>query len=333
MYIIIKKLVLYENYNKFMLISSLIYSVCFLMIFFSGCSKKQQWNIYNTKNTDLSTDLIRQIIIKDDSLQWIGTYGEGLFRNTNNNWERVELPFGGQYILTLVTGLNDGLWIGTARKGAYYYSENKWKHINSDSGLSDNNVWHILEDSRRNTWFCSRYKGICRVKSDSMSMMMTCYNMKNGLPDRQVTLAVEDSKGGIWFGTVRGGLCRYSNGQFEYLNTKHGIKGNYIRTLICDSIPRWVGTWDGGLNYFTGEKWVLIDEIKKPVVFTGFDKRGYLWIGTWGHGVYVKRNNNWDHIKSSNSELPNDFVIDIDFDSRGGVYFATSKGVARFSGY
>ncbi|MGD9201241.1 MAG: two-component regulator propeller domain-containing protein [Chitinispirillia bacterium] len=329
MYIIIKKSVLYENYTKFILKSGLLYSVYFFLIFFLGCSKNQQWTLYNTKNTALSSDLIRQIIIKDDSLQWIGTYGGGLFRKKNNTWEKVSLPFGGKYILTLIPDLYGGLWIGTARKGAYYFLKNRWKHLNSDSGLTDNNVWHILEDSKRNLWFCSRYKGICRMTSDSMS----CFTMKNGLPDRQVTLAVEDSKGGIWFGTVRGGLCRYINGTFEYLNTKHGIRGNYIRALICDSIPRWVGTWDRGLNYFTGDRWVLIEEVKKPVVYIGFDKREYLWIGTWGHGVYVKRNDKWDHITSSNSKLPNNFVIDIAFDSRGTAYFATSKGIARFEGY
>lgn len=305
------------------------FNIVFLMVIFSGCAKKQQWTIYNTKNTALSSDLIRQIILKDDSLQWVGTYGGGLFSVAHNTWKKVELPYCGKYILTLVTDTNDGLWVGTARKGAYFYSKGTWKHWSSDSGLTDNNVWHILNDSRKNTWFCSRYKGICRVKTDSM----TCFTMKNGLPDRQVTLAVEDNKGGIWFGTVRGGLCRYLNGEFEYLNTKHGIKGNYIRALICDSVPRWVGTWDGGLNYFTGDKWTVIDEIKKPVVFIGFDTRGYLWVGTWGHGVYVKRNKTWDHITSSNSKLPNNFVIDIAFGSRGTAYFATSKGVARFTGY
>ena len=149
-----------------------------------------------------------------------------------------------------------------------------------------------------------------------------------GLPDRQVTLATKDSRGIMWFGTVRGGLCGYENGQFQYLNTRNGLNGNYIRALICDSIPRWVGSWDGGLNFFDNEEWKHVPEIKPPVVFLGFDNNNILWVGTWGHGVYIKKPTGWVNLNDKNSGISDNYVIDIDFAENGDVYFATTKGVS-----
>ena len=56
-----------------------------------------------------------------------------------------------------------------------------------------------------------------------------------------------------------------------------------------------------------------------------------LWVGTWGHGVYYKKDTMWENLCTETSGLPNDYVIDIDFTQKGAVYFATSKGVAVFS--
>lgn len=299
----------------------------FLLLLILGCSGKKQWHIYTTNNTILSTNFIRQIIIKNNSLAWVGTYGGGLYRLQEDRWEKISHPFTGDYILCFETDSYGGLWIGTARNGAYYYYQDNWTHIGQEQGLAGNNVWDIFIDSNEDIWFCSRYKGVCRKSSDSLIYLGT----KQGLPDRQVTVAAEDNTGTIWLGTARGGLCGYKNGQFQYLNTRNGLSGNYIRALICDSVPRWVGSWDGGLDYFNGNQWEHLDEIKRPVVFLGFDRNKCLWVGTWGHGVYVKQAHAWEHLTEENCDLPNNHVIDIAFDEKGDIYFATSKGIAIYT--
>lgn len=297
------------------------------LLLFGGCNKKRQWHYYTPHNTNLTTGIIRQLIVKDNSLYWIGTYGGGLYRVQNKAWEKIESPFTGIYILSLVMDNNNGLWIGTARKGAYYYKNERWHHYSQDKGLIDKNVWDIYPDRAGNIWFCSRYRGISRKTGDSLSYFTT----KNGLPDRQVTIAREDNTGRMWVGTVRGGLCNFKDEKISYVNTRHGLSGNYIRALICDSTARWVGSWDGGLDFFTGAEWKNIQGIKPPVVFLDFDPRGYLWVGSWGHGVYLNNGDKWENLTTKNSGLPNNYVIDIAFDEQGKAYFATSKGIAIYS--
>lgn len=312
----------YLNKNtSFYIISFLILPLNFC------CSPLNHWQIYNTSNTPLTSDRIRQIIIENNELSWVGTYGSGLYKVNEGKWQKVDSPFAGNHILCLRPDNKGGLWIGTANNGAYYYFQDNWVHIDQDQGLSDNNVWDILISKNKEVWLCSRYRGACRKSSDSLR----CFNTKDGLPDNQVTVATEDSRGTIWLGTARGGLCGYKDEQFEYINSRNGISGNYIRAIICDSIPRWVGSWDGGLDYFNGEKWEHIEKIKKPVVFLGFDKNNKLWVGTWGYGIYIQRTKEWENLTVENSGLPDNHVIDIDFAEDGKIYFATSQGVAVYS--
>ncbi len=296
-------------------------------MFLVWCTDKNAWLIYNTANTPLTSARIRQTVLDNNSLSWVGTYGGGLYRIKNDTWEKVAAPFQGDYILSLKKDTQGGLWIGTARNGAFYYHNNTWKHLTGDQGLAGNNVWDIFLEDEETIWFCSRYRGVCRKSSDSI----LCMDTQNGLPDRQVTVAQKDKKGKIWFGTVRGGLAGYKDGQFEYINTRNGLSGNYIRALICDTIPRWVGSWDGGLDFFTGGIWKHIAEVGKPVVFLGFDKNRKLWAGTWGKGVFYKGSGKWHNLTAENSDLPDNYVIDIDFTANGTVYFSTSKGVAVYA--
>lgn len=307
------------------LASLLIFSLCTLLV----CTENGTWHTYSTKNSPFSTDFIRQIVVEEDSLLWVGTYGDGLYRRKGSDWEKVTAPFRAAYILSLVKENGGGLWAGTARNGAYYYnfSSQSWRRIGSEHGLIDDNVWHIFIENDQCIWFCSRYKGVSNWCNDTMRHMTT----ENGLYDRQVTTAVRDSTGRLWFGTVRGGLCGVKDEQWEYINKTNGLSGNYIRAVLCDSIPRWVGTWDGGLDHYNGKNWEQYAYVKKPVVFLGFDHNHALWVGTWGSGVYVIDPDTVMHIHTANSGLADDYVIDIDFTIDGTVYFATNKGISVYT--
>ncbi len=300
--------------------------ICFFLVVLS-CKKQNSWNIYTAANTALTSNRIRQIVLENNEISWVGTYGGGLFRMRNNTLSKVTAPFKGNYILSLKKDRRGGIWIGTAQNGAFYCFNDSWKQYTGDHGLAGNNVWDIFIENEETVWFCSRYKGVCRKQNDSLF----CFNSQNGLPDRQVTVAVKDTKGTMWFGTVRGGLAGYRDGQFEYINTSNGLSGNYIRAILCDSVPRWVGSWDGGLDYCNGEQWEHIPAVQKPVVFLGYSKNGILWVGTWGYGVFYRHGQTWESLNTGNSLLPDNYVIDIDFSEKNTVYFATSKGIAVYT--
>jgi ligand-binding sensor domain-containing protein len=272
----------------------------------------------------MSTNRIRQLIVIGDALSWVGTYSGGLYRILNGRWEKVGMPYIGDYVLSLKLDPYGGLWVGTARNGAYRFFNNAWTHIDVSECLADNNVWEIFLSDTNKIWFCSRYRGIYLKETDRCS----CITTRQGLSDREMTCAAQDSTGTIWFGTARGGVCGFKDGTWTFINRRTGIGGNYIRALVCDSTLRWIGSWDAGLEYFNGASWKRCVEIKPPVTIISIDKRNTLWVGTWGNGVYRKDVSGWTHILSGKNGLSDNYVIDIKFDSENRIYFATSGGVA-----
>ncbi len=304
-------------------------TLLFLLFLLLHCSKtSNNWKVINSRNSALKTNHIRQILLEGDTLAWIGTFGDGLYQRSKQSWVKVDTPFQSKYVYVLQKDRDGGLWVGTANYGALYYKNNQWLQINKASGLAGNTVWHQLIQVDGTLWFSSRYRGVTKKSGDQISS----YNIPEGLPDRQVTVTEQDTKGRLWIGTARGGLCSFvKDSVTSYINKKSGLSGNYIRALLCDSTLRWVGSWDGGLDYNTGEEWKHIPDIIPPVVILAYDKHRILWVCTWGHGVYYYKDNLWHNLTTENSGLPNNYVIDIRFNSHNQIFFATSGGVAIFS--
>ncbi len=56
------------------------------------------------------------------------------------------------------------------------------------------------------------------------------------------------------------------------------------------------------------------------------DREGNIWFSTNADGVYVLKNNPFLQYNTSNSELPQNYIYDIDGDHKGNVYIATILG-------
>jgi ligand-binding sensor domain-containing protein len=238
-------------------------------------------------------------------------------------WSKVGNGFKGDFILCLKR-TDEALWIGTARDGAYCLLNGSFMNFDTMSGLCDNNVWDLCLSPDKGILFCSRYNGLTRMLGGNF----TCLSRDSGLPDREVTLARMDSRGNTWIGTAAGGLCMFGARDTLYYNTRNGLSGNYVRALLCDSTARWLGTWDGGLDFFNGNSWEHVPGVPAPVVALQIDGTGRVWAGTWGGGIYIREKEGWRNVNPANSGLPDDHVIDIRFDAAGHVYLATNKGLA-----
>lgn len=278
-------------------------------VIFAGCGKEPSWKIFDSFN-------VRQVLPIHDSLFYVGTYGKGLFRVENGKWEKMAPFADDEFVMCLKNGPDSSLWACTARNGAYEFTGNEWRRRDVP------NAWDMAFDS--SIWFCCRYKGICLLRNREIAFM----DRSNGLPDNEITCIEKELSGRIWIGTVRGGACFYQDGKFERLN---GVSGEYIRAFLCDSILRYVGTWDRGLNYWNGSAWELVPEVPRPVVKLAEDSKGQVWAGTWGFGVRIKKGGKWETLNKSNSPLPDDHVIDIRFSPSGRAYLATARGLAIVS--
>lgn len=97
-----------------------------------------------------------------------------------------------------------------------------------------------------------------------------------------------DARGGLWVATLNG-LTRLQNGKLTNYTTKDGLSSNVITSLYRDgSGTVWIGTQDGGLNAFIGDKFVHFPPAAGlPTVIYGIteDRDHDLWLSS-NAGIY-----------------------------------------------
>lgn len=282
------------------------------ILFYS--QKQSKWSNYSTSSAEitLSSDIVRQVIQDNNGLFWIGTDHGGIQILTKQSHRVIDLKTQKSNLKSLsqnsITSLYcDDLgivWIGTFKRGVCLYHESiyKFPHINN-------------------------------VDSDPSS-----------LPYSDVNCFVEDKLGNLWIGTNGGGLVFQNKRTQAYKVYKHKEGANSISSDVVvnmfmdkDNIL-WIGTYEGGLNRFDGEKFKTYvynseDSTSLPnnSIWTIIqDKRDRLWIGTLGGGVALfdcKKDKFITVPNSGNVDLPSQYVSSIKQLRNGQIMIGTALGI------
>lgn len=169
------------------------------------------------------------------------------------------------------------------------------------------------------------------------------YRVENGLSQNTVWCSLQDHDGFIWFGT-KDGLNRFDGKEFLTFqhdrNDSLSLGNNFIRALYEeeDHNSILVGTDDGLYRLDlkikpTFNKISLPDpENLRQVAINSIcsDKEGNVWIGTFGHGIYVysKKLNKYKIFKANNKEgsITTNLIWKIFCDSDGIIWVGTLTG-------
>lgn len=154
---------------------------------------------YTTKNSQLSNDIVLDILEKDGDL-WMGTDG------------------GGINILNLQTQEISCI-----------------KHIPGDiSSLPVNSITVLYKDSENNLWAGSVRGGIFGIKETYIKTYKdVALNNTNGLSEKAIISLHEDEDSILWIGTDGGGINRYNpfTGKFRHYPSTYGDKVASITSL------------------------------------------------------------------------------------------------------
>jgi len=122
--------------------------------------------------------------------------------------------------------------------------------------------------------------------------------LESGLPTEHVTAITQDSLGFMWIGTANG-LCRYDGESIKTYTSdpadSSSLFSNHIQSLYTDQSGNiWIGA--GGLNRYDAEldkfiryQFTDLPNAKRALRFPHVmkeDQYGYLWIGTFGYGLF-----------------------------------------------
>ncbi|MCH7964374.1 MAG: SpoIIE family protein phosphatase [Bacteroidetes bacterium] len=152
------------------------------------------------------------------------------------------------------------LWIGTTSQGLFKYNLSNGKFIQYNKNVDavsdfviNNDVYNILEDSKGIVWFSSPI-GLGKLNPKTEEIKF--FTEKDGLPTNLIGAIQEDNYGNLWISSAAGltTLVRNSEGEketFINIDIKDGLQGySYsLATWKTNNGELYFGG-DNGVNYF-----------------------------------------------------------------------------------
>ncbi|MDJ0839236.1 MAG: ATP-binding protein [Acidobacteriota bacterium] len=211
-------------------------------------------------------------------------------------------------------------------------------HLGSDQGLSQGDVFDIVQDTSGFIWLATR-DGLNRWDGYQIKTFRFDPEDPTSLPDNYVHTLTVAADGGIWAGTRRG-LCRYDPAM-ERFTRKLLIdsEGNAIEGFVYAVVEDrkggiWVGTVlnglfhlgaDGAVAHYRPEENNPHSLVYPEIWALLLDSKQRLWIGT-SHGLDVtslRSPGYFDHVAES---IPDRRICALAEDGNGMIWIGTWRG-------
>jgi len=330
----------------------------FLYNFLTG-----EWTNLREEPGGISYNKIRSLYRTPDGLILVGSRGGGV-NIYNPGSERIttyteEGPAGftlkNPHIRQMVERADGTIWVATDGGGISVINRQNgsiaWEDVNSEDTASANDqVYSLLEDSTGRFWVGTDGSGLFMLPQnqtmDKIQSIPLPVEPNSESFGETIWAILEDHEGVLWFGTEGKGLFRLEKGRWTQYKHEPGVpgkmNGNAVRCIFEDSQQRlWVGTWDGGLNYYQKETDSFISYVRSPVNRESIsdssvnviseDSLHRLWIGTAGGVNIFNPNEKIFRTISSKDGLSGDNIYGILEDGERNIWVSTSKGLSRIT--
>lgn len=289
------------------------------------------WHIYNTSNSDLPSNNIRDITFDNDDSVWISTVFGGVARFDGSNWtiyNTSNSPLPNNIVSTVVIDQDGSRWFGTDGYVARY-DELTWVLYNQfNSTLHDNEIISITIDPNGSKWFSTWGGGAAHFDGTNW----TYYDpINSGLPSIYVSDIEIDLDSTQWFSTVNG-VASFDGSSWNTYNTANsGLPHNFVRVIsITPDGTKWFSTHGGGIAYFDGVTWGVYNTtnsgLPDNVVYDFIqDSNGSKWFATNG-GLAKYDGATWKTYNTSNSCLPHNAIKTIEIGPEGAIWIGTEGG-------
>jgi ligand-binding sensor domain-containing protein len=281
--------------------------------------------------------------------------------------EKEGLP--GTTVVSMAEDKAGNMWFGTHSGLSKYDPSAKLRpggktftNFTQKDGLCHDRVSNILIDRAGHLWV-GTWGGVCRYENGRFSDFPIPKPDVDLLPYQTtmdwVTEVMEDSQGNIWFGRDGYGACKYDGTSFTHFTKKEGLPSNNVQVIEEDQQGHiWFGTraaendhpdpekrtGEGGLcRYDPSEplrdkafvqfpEWEGLSKNQIYTIYT--DKKGHIWVGATGFGVYRYDGKSFHLYKGTNRmDLTYSFGVQDMLEDRNGTYwFGFSGGLFRLEG-
>ncbi|MCB9363020.1 MAG: SpoIIE family protein phosphatase [Flavobacteriales bacterium] len=215
--------------------------------------------------------------------------------------------------------------------------KNNFNRYTIKSGLPQNTVYKIFQDSKGYIWFGTDGGGVSKFNGTNH----TYFTKNNGLAGNVVRDIIEDNQGNLLFATDAG-LSIYDGKKFTTIDTDNGLSSNITLKLFNDSEQRiWLGTSGGGLNLISYQDTIQVTNfttqngLNSDIVFSiTEDDFNRIWLGyIGGNPQIITYQKNKLNIKEINTAFNYDLsaIFCSTKDDEGNIWFGSIRnGVYKF---
>jgi len=222
----------------------------------------------------------------------------------------------------------------------------RFEHLDLKAGLSQNNVYGVLQDSRGFIWIAT-IDGLNKYDGYHITVYRNELKNENSLSHNFISGMLEDPQGRIWIAT-RGGLNRYDREKDQFTRYKHdkyntnSLSSDLLTSLSLDNTGHlWIGTEGGGVECFdtSNGRWThYVHDPVRPGSLSGdyvtrvfVDSRQQVWAGTYGNGLNLLNRGTgkftqFRREEGDSTSLRNNEVFTLFEDSRHLLWVGTSGG-------
>ena len=301
----------------------------------------------NSKNTDLYSNRIRDILQTSDGKIWIATY-KGLIEWKEGNFNQYLTDYDNQFSLpdnsvtSLMEDRQKGLWIGTWRGGVGYLNSFAntfvtYQHSHDENSVSGNLINVISEDAAGAIWIGTDGHGLDVFNEQRQIFRHIELKGKKNSLVANIKCICHDKKGNIWLGTYNEGIFLQKHGEtkFNYLI----LGGKNVYDMVDDGRGMWIATFGSGLYYYqyddqslkqfvnqgNDDKSLVSNSLKKLY----FDSSENLWIiSNLGVTIKAKGSNVFERLALENGigKSPTQ-VYTISGSKNGLIWLGTDHGL------
>ena len=213
-------------------------------------------DIINSRLVREDIPITRHIIFYDTLNDFFWTRNENkLYKDRIVNGEITsELVYDGGEISQILADAEGNTWIGTLGDGLIRHFNQDFERCGSEKLKL---VMSIAKDNEGSTWIGSAHYGLMRMTKGKVKVYPLPGNPGNGVASIKVS-----GSGQVYVASKSGfGIHNRRNESFRWMNRSDGLSSSYVSAIepVGDD-GVYVGTVMGGLNYFNGRTFTLIDD-------------------------------------------------------------------------